>query len=106
MVPLFFGQEEEAKADRVISNSKCRGQRGAVGHRLQVERFILSSLLAPLHPTPHFRQSPRELGGKQRVGADRRELREERLIVRHEPGREHCTDMSKMSKDRLCDTAL
>ena len=50
--------------------------------------LIVRVVLAPRHPLPHLGQALRELGGEQRVGVDGGELREERLVVRHEPGKE------------------
>ena len=43
-------------------------------------------MLAPGDPLPDLGEALRELGGEERVGVDRRQLREQRLVVRNEPG--------------------
>ena len=42
-------------------------------------------MLAPGDPLPDLGEALRELGGEERVGVDRRQPREQRLVVRHEP---------------------
>ena len=59
---------------------------------IRIESFlpplVVRVVLAPRHPLPHLGQPLRELGGEERVGVDGGQLREERLVVGHEPGKE------------------
>ena len=51
-------------------------------------------MLAPRHPLPDLGQSLWELGGEEGVGVDGGELREQRLVVGHEPGSEKNCDVT------------
>ena len=50
--------------------------------------LIVGVVLAPGDPLPDLGEALRELGGEERVGVDRRQLREQRLVVGHEPERD------------------